>query len=307
MLPVLLGLVAFGVACLLYASLIERHWFALRRHTVPCLPPGSRPIRILHISDLHFRHGQRRTARFLARCAATAPHLAVCTGDFLDEEAGIDVAVPAVAQIRPSSAALFVLGSHDYYATRPGNPFKYFLGPSSRKPPKGPTLPWRDLVSKLEANGWELVLNRATTVTVDGVGAVDVVGLDDPHIGREDLSVASPRTAPGFRLGVVHSPDGAPPLADLGYDLIVCGHTHGGQIRVPGFGALVTNTRTLPRRGARGVSRIGRSWLHVSAGLGTSRYAPIRFACRPEACVLELIPAEGDAALRTAVAATERR
>lgn len=292
MLPVLLGIVAFGVACLLYASLIERNWFVLRRHRIPCLPSGSRPIRILHLSDLHFRKGQRRKQRFIAGCASTEPDLVLATGDFLDEESGIDAAVPAVTQIRPSSGALFVLGSHDYYESTPSNPFKYFRGPSSRKPPAGTPLPWRDLVAKLEQHGWQPIINRATTVDVDGVGTVDVVGLDDPHIKRHDLSVASARSAPGLRLGVVHSPDAAPALADLGYDLIVCGHTHGGQIRVPGVGALVTNTR-MPRRMARGVSRLGDAWLHVSAGLGTSRFAPIRFACRPEACLLELTPADG--------------
>jgi uncharacterized protein len=305
-LPILLGLVAFGVACLLYASVIERNWFALRTHRVPCLPEGSHPIRILHISDLHFRRGQRRKARFLARCASAAPDLVVCTGDFLDEESGIDAAVPAVSQLRPSSAALFVLGSHDYYSSSPGNPLKYFRGPSNRKAPKGRPLPWRDLVAKLEAAGWEMILNRATTVDVEGVGTVDVVGLDDAHIGRADLSVASARSAPGFRLGVAHSPDVAPALSDLGYDLIMCGHTHGGQVRVPFFGALVTNSK-LARDKARGVSRIGRSWLHVSAGVGTSQYAPVRFACRPEACLLELTPGQKDAESSRAVAgATER-
>ncbi|HJR19598.1 MAG TPA: metallophosphoesterase [Actinomycetota bacterium] len=291
MLKALLGIVAFGVACLLYASLIERNWFALRKHRVPCLPAGARPIRILHISDLHFRRGQRMKHRFLARCAATAPDLVVCTGDFLDEESGIEAAVPAVAQIKPSARAFFVLGSHDYYSSSFGNPLKYFRGPSNRKPPKGHPLPWRDLVAKLEDNGWELILNRSTSVTVDGLGTVDVVGLDDPHINRHDLSVASERSDPGFRLAVVHSPDAAPALAELGYDLIVCGHTHGGQVRMPIFGALVTNSK-LPRSAARGVSRLNGSWLHVSAGLGTSRYAPVRFACRPEACLLELTPAE---------------
>lgn len=294
MLPVLLGIVAFGVACLLYASLIERNWFALRRHRVPCLPAGARPIRILHLSDMHFRKGQRRKHRFLARCAATAPDLVVCTGDFLDEESGMEAAVPAVAQIRASSRAFFVLGSHDYYASTPGNPLKYLRGPSNRRPPAGRLLPWRDLVAELEALGWEPILNRATTVDVDGLGTVDVVGLDDPHIKRDDISVASPRSRPGFRLGVVHSPDAAPALADLGYDLVMCGHTHGGQVRIPGVGALVTNSK-LPRQMARGVSRLGNAWLHVSAGLGTSRYAPIRFACRPEACVLELTPADAAA------------
>lgn len=294
MLPILIGIVAAGAACFGYASLIERNWFALRRHRVPCLPPSARPVRMLHISDLHFRRGQRRKRAFLARCAAENPDLVVCTGDFMDEPHSLDVTLDAVGQIRPRAAAFFVLGSHDYYASSPSNPLKYFLGSSNRKTFVGKTPnPWRELVEGLERLGWTLVLNRATDLSVEGVGRVDVVGLDDPHLGREDLSVASPRRNGDFRLGIVHSPDAAPALADLGYDLIVCGHTHGGQVRVPGIGALVTNSE-LPREMARGLHRMGKAWLHVSAGLGTSGYSPFRFACRPEACVLELVAKASD-------------
>ena len=292
MLPLLLVIAAVVVVVFAYASLIERNWFALRVHRVPCLPAGSGPVRLLHISDLHFRRGQRRKSAFLARCARTEPDLVVCTGDFVDHEGGIDVAVDAVSRLRPAAASLYVFGSHDYYASRPGNPFKYFLGPSELKVHKTTPLPWRDLARKLEERGWTQLLNRSTTVSVDGLGPVDVVGLDDPHIKRDDITVASERRGDGFRLGIVHSPDAAQALAERGYDLIVSGHTHGGQIRVPGFGALVTNTRNLPRRMARGLHRMNGSWLHVSAGLGTSTFSPVRFGCRPEVCLLELVPRE---------------
>ncbi len=94
------------------------------------------------------------------------------------------------------------------------------------------------------------------------------------------------------RIGVTHSPE--PRLldrfADDGYDLVLAGHTHGGQVRIPGYGAVVTNSE-LDRSRARGVSRWGsRMWLHVSAGLGNSPYMPVRFACRPEATLLTLMP-----------------
>ena len=118
---------------------------------------------------------------------------------------------------------------------------------------------------------------------------IELLGLDDAHLRWHDLRVA-PRRAPD-RLGVavMHSPDTAPESAALGYDLVVAGHTHGGQVRIPGIGALVTNC-SMPRRLASGLIRMGSAVLHTSPGLGTSKYAPFRFGCRPEATLLELRP-----------------
>ena len=87
----------------------------------------------------------------------------------------------------------------------------------------------------------------------------------------------------------MHSPDTAPEAAALGYRLIVAGHTHGGQVRLPWIGALVTNC-SMPRAFASGLVRMGSSVLHTSRGLGTSKYAPFRFWCRPEATYLDLHP-----------------
>jgi hypothetical protein len=116
---------------------------------------------------------------------------------------------------------------------------------------------------------------------------MEAVGLDDPHIHRADIRVAARTDSAAFGLAVVHSPDPAPELASLGYDLIVSGHTHGGQVRLPLMGALVTNS-SFPTRLASGLIRFGESYVHVSPGLGTSKYAPFRFLCRPEATLLEL-------------------
>ena len=100
-----------------------------------------------------------------------------------------------------------------------------------------------------------------------------------------------------LRIGLVHSPE--PRVLDRfaadGYDLLLCGHTHGGQLRVPGYGALVTNcgidrdrARWLHRWAEPTAEHPAGTWLHVSAGLGTSPYAPVRFACPPEATLLTL-------------------
>ncbi len=289
MVPIVAGLAGAGVLLVTYASLVERRWYALRTHRVQCLPAGSQPLRVLHISDLHLRAAQHKKIAFLRALARTQPDIVVGTGDFLGD--GTDDAVRATLHalepLRGRIASLFVLGSNDYYAPVFKNPARYLRGPSSHSH-VAPSRrnPWPDLVSGLQSQGWELVANRALET-----GGVDVAGLDDPHIGRADLSIATPRTKPGFRLAIAHSPAPARALERLGYDLILAGHTHGGQLRIPGFGAIVTNTEGLPRSMARGLHRAGRSWVHVSAGLGTSMYAPARFACRPEACVLDLVPA----------------
>ena len=116
---------------------------------------------------------------------------------------------------------------------------------------------------------------------------IELLGLDDAHIDRQD-SRAMPRSAPErFGLAVMHSPDSAPESAACGYELILAGHTHGGQVRLPLVGALVTNS-AMPRRLAGGLIRMGSAVMFLSPGLGTSKYAPFRFLCRPEATLLQL-------------------
>jgi predicted MPP superfamily phosphohydrolase len=184
-----------------------------------------------------------------------------------------------------------VLGSNDYWAPRFRNPLTYFVGPSSRRHRSAGRNPWRELVAGLEGRGWTVLSNRRGRL-----GDVELAGMDDPHIRRDDPEVAIPPNGEvvRLRLGVVHSPyrRALDAFAGNGYDLVLAGHTHGGQVRLPGVGALVTNC-DLPRDRVRGLSRWGSSWLHVSAGLGTSKYAPFRFACRPEASLLTVVPKPG--------------
>ncbi|MBI4728641.1 MAG: metallophosphoesterase [Acidobacteria bacterium] len=289
MLRAVLAVAAAGAAVLIYASLVERTWWAVRRHRLPCLPPGSAPLTILHVSDLHMRPGQRRKCRFIASLGSLAPDLAVATGDLLEDDRGAEAVVEALSAIRARLGGVFVLGSHDYFRSGPKIPLGYLRarrGPAAEAGRTNERLP--EMIAGLERAGWRLASNLAFET-----GGIDIAGLDDPYLGRDDLSVASPRAREGFRLALVHAPDPARALAARGFDLILAGHTHGGQLRVPGIGALVTNS-TVPRRWARGVHSVDGAWLHVSAGLGTSVHAPVRFACRPEACLLELVARVSD-------------
>jgi predicted MPP superfamily phosphohydrolase len=277
-----------GAACVGYGILVERDWYRLRRERVEALDPGQAPLTVLHLSDLHMTASDARRVAFLERLAAEPVDLVVLTGDMLGEPAGLGPVLDALGRFRPRLGAVAVLGSNDYWAPRFRNPLTYFMGPSSRRGRNFPRNPWRELVEGLEARGWTVLSNRRGQL-----GDIELAGLDDPHIRRDDPATAVPANGdarPRLRLGVVHSPyrRALDAFAGNGYDLVLAGHTHGGQVCLPGVGALVTNC-DLPRDRVRGLSRWGSSWLHVSAGLGTSKYAPFRFACRPEASLLTVV------------------
>jgi predicted MPP superfamily phosphohydrolase len=277
-----------GAACVGYGILVERDWYRLRRERVEALDPGQAPLTVLHLSDLHLTASDTRRMAFLERLAAEPVDLVVLTGDMLGEPAGLGPVLEALGRFRPRLGAVAVLGSNDYWAPRFRNPLTYFMGPSSRRGRSSPRNPWRELVEGLEARGWTVLSNRRGQL-----GDVELAGLDDPHIRRDDPATPVPANGdarPRLRLGVVHSPyrRALDAFAGNGYDLVLAGHTHGGQVCLPGVGALVTNC-DLPRDRVRGLSRWGSSWLHVSAGLGTSKFAPFRFACRPEASLLTVV------------------
>jgi uncharacterized protein len=283
----LLGTAAAGAAGLAY-SYWEAQAFTLRRASTPVLAPGQAPMRVLHLSDLHLVPGQRKKQSWVRSLRVLRPDLVIVTGDFLSHQDAVPHVLDTLDPFFEVPGA-FVLGSNDYYAPRPLNPARYLSGPSQTEPDR-PMLPWGDLVEGLTANGWIDLGNARATMKVDG-REVDVRGVDDPHIGRDRYEDVSGPFDPAadLSLGVTHAPylRVLDAMAADGADLVLAGHTHGGQLCVPGIGALVTNC-DLDRKQAKGLSAHGGAMLHVSAGLGTSPYAPVRFACRPEATLLTL-------------------
>ena len=285
---------AIGATTFGYAALIERNWFALRHYEVPVLPPDASPIRVLHISDAHLTPGRKRLMSWTRSLDDLDPHLVVNTGDSISHPRAVPYFLDALGPLldRPG---VFVFGSNDLYAPEPRNPALYLSGPSSRrKIRKRPDLPWEKLGDDLTAAGWLDLNNQRGRLTVAGLD-IALAGVHDAHIKRDRYHQVAGRADPAadLRIGVMHSPE--PRLLDQftadGYDLLLAGHTHGGQLRVPLYGALVTNCG-IDRERVRGLHRHpvdGPAWLHVSAGLGTSPWAPARFACRPEASLLTLV------------------
>ena len=287
-----------GTALTAYA-LAEARAYTLRRVTVPVLPPGSPDLRVLHLSDIHLTPGQKRKQEWLRRLAGLDPDLVVDTGDNIAHHAAVPALLDALGPLvdRPG---VFVFGSNDYFSPTLRNPLRYVLPDDGTRHTKSPQLPWRDLRQELAGHGWVELTNTRATLEVRGL-RIAFAGVDDPHLGYDRLDeVAGPADPDAdLRLGVAHAPylRVLDRFVEDGYDAILAGHTHGGQVCVPGIGALTTNCDLEPDR-ARGLHRHPAAsapgdpesaWLHVSAGLGTSPYARIRVACRPEATLLTLV------------------
>lgn len=321
-----LGFTAATVAGAGLAGLGYAHWESkhpvLRRYTIEVAPrPGFNGLRVLHVSDLHMYPGQDFIAKFIAEVERNEDFdLVVSTGDNLGDKDGID---PLLAAYRPLLAypGAFVLGSNDYYSPQTKGLLKYLepdrhINATRHHRENQPDLPWLRLVDSFIAAGWLDMSNRRDNLSVPTPGGEQILslaGVDDPHIQRDrfpaDAELNSVETSPAepavtqearpLRLGLTH----APYLRVLDEfctdetDVVFAGHTHGGQVRIPGYGSVVTNC-DLPRGASRGISQWNSpgsdhvTQLEVSAGLGTSPFAPIRFACQPEASLVHIVPAQ---------------
>ncbi len=294
---------AAGLGLTAYAAW-EARAYTLRRVQVPLLPSGSRPLTVLHLSDIHMAPGQRHKQEWLRGLAALNPDLVIDTGDNLAHRDSVPLVRDALGSLldRPG---VFVHGSNDYFAPTLRNPLRYLLPDDGKRNTSSPKLPWQELTRTLSSEGWVDLTNRKASLMV-GDTRFAFAGVDDPHLSydRLDAVAGSADADADVRLGVTHAPylRVLDQYAADGYDAVIAGHTHGGQVCLPGFGALTTNC-DLDTARAKGLHRhpadsapgdAGSAWLHVSAGVGTSPYARIRVACRPEATLLTLVPGAPD-------------
>src|SRR6201991_3364979 len=204
--------VGSAVAGIGYASLIERNAFVVREVTMPVLSPGSSPLKVLHISDIHMRPKQRRKQAWLREVARWEPDLAVNTGDNLAHPKAVPAVVQSLGDLL-SVPGVFVFGSNDYFGPRLKNPANYLTKPSHRV--HGEPLPWQDLRAAFTERGW---LDRPPPRREFEVAGLRIAaaGVDDPHLKRDRYeTIAGPADiTANLRLRFAPSP-GPPLLAPL--------------------------------------------------------------------------------------------
>ncbi len=297
---------AVGAAALAWGVFVERNRFTVRHESVAVLEPGARPLTVLHLSDLHMAPWQQRKQEWVRSLALLEPDLIVNTGDNLGHVDGIEGLEKAL-QVFAGIPGVFVHGSNDYVGPQLKNPFTYFGGPS-RTPTKPTSLDTARLERYFEDTlGWLSLNNTSRALEIKG-SRLEFFGTNDAHRNwdrldvlpgaieemRENVGWADDTAGPDpVAIGVTHAPYRRvlDSFVTHGAELIFAGHTHGGQVRIPGLPALVTNC-DIPREQAQGLSvwhhARRAAFLEVSAGIGTSVYAPVRFACAPEAVVVTL-------------------
>lgn len=254
-----------------YAAAVEPHWIEVTRRTLslPGWPPAFDGVRVAHLTDLH--HSPIVSLEYLEAAVALAngehPDLVALTGDYVTRREARDFIEPVAAVVGKLKAPLGVfatLGNHDVWVD----------GPRVR--------------AALARQGCTVLRNRSIEVDhPDGRGRLHLVGLGDLWTERVNLAAAF-RGVPTARpsLILMHNPDlfeqwpaGLP-------GLILAGHTHGGQVAIPGYGPLVVPSR-YGRKYAQGLIRRPGASMYVNRGLGTV-FLPVRFHVRPEIAIFTL-------------------
>ena len=266
--------------------------YKVRRSSLPLLPQGSADIRILHFSDLHLTPGRKGLIKDIKGWIDLKPDLIISTGDFIAHKDGIKPLICALGRLL-DTPGLFVFGSNDYYAPRFKNPFSYLL-PDKGERKLGAKLNSTLLSKQLSKGAWQDLNHKKVKVKIKGV-VIEARGTDDAHLELDNYPLVQGKVSKtaDISLGVTHAPYERvlAAMAQDKLDLVFARHTHGGQVRLPwqgGSKALTTNC-DLENWRSRGVTRLNdEPWLNVSAGMGMSPFAPIRFVCPPEVSLITL-------------------
>lgn len=239
-------------------------------------------LSILHLSDLHLCYPEQEKIQFIREITEREYDLIVLTGDVFENYTGLAYASKLIVR-PPRYGAYAVLGNHDYYDY---TMFNKTVGRIVRK--------WRTpktrrdvepMIEALRLAGFDVLLNESRSVPAK---KLHIVGVDYPGIARQQLIDLTAEAPEGyFKLALFHLPRRLEYFEAAGTHLAVGGHTHGGQVRLPGLGAIITDSE-LSRKHASGVVWRGNTAFHVSRGLGADPRTNIRFLCPPAATILNI-------------------
>jgi len=296
------ALAGCGVLLLAWMRLVEPRLFRVRRISLPrvesrgagevAIAAGRLPaLKILHVTDTHFSGSDAAKLAFLRTAAGEECDFAFLTGDLIDQPAGLASCLALAEMLHPRLGAFAVLGGHDHFhtaATLRGR-LSLHCGPPPSEELRRPN-PVAELIAGLAERGVRVLEDESWVTSLDGGVTLAVVGLRDAFVFEPDYEAAWRAVPEGAATIVLaHSPDVLAETVRRGADLALFGHTHGGQVRLPLVGALVTRS-DLPRGRARGVFREQGTICTLNHGVGAGRGTNIRLLCRPEVTVLALEP-----------------
>jgi uncharacterized protein len=277
--------VAAGVGVYLYAAKVEARSFRLEHLNGINVGTagGARRLKILHLSDLHLCAPEKQKLEFLAQLPCHQYDLVVLTGDIFENESGLQYALQIVSS-KPKLGSYAVLGNHDYYAYTWWNKTYGQIDRKYRHPAQKRDV--QPFIDALHSGGITTLRNEAVTLPEANL---HLVGIDYPGTTETVVRELSAQAPPeSLIIALMHLPRRLQQLVNSGVHMAFAGHTHGGQIRVPGFGALITDSE-LPRHEASGLVRRGDTLIHVSRGLSADPKTNFRLFCPPAATVLELL------------------
>ena len=231
---------------------------------VPGLPDAFNGLKIIHLSDLHVSKYGKREERIRHIIKEEKPDIIFITGDFVSNSWGITPCLKTIDGIKAPLGVWAVWGNNDNGLKAKVNRLK----------------------EGLEGFGIKILNNENTLIELNG-STIRLVGVDDPHRKKDNLTLAMEGTSEReFKILLAHSPVIIKKAAELGINLVLAGHTHGGQVRFPFLGAIYNHTWDLFRYSA-GMFRVKSTTMYVSRGLGMS-VIPIRFLCNAEFIIFTL-------------------